>query len=95
MLIVAGVGPGNRDYLTRLVEEKIRETEYILAFGRVGESLKDIRSDIITVNRVDEVLEYIKEAKSNLLITIDVALPKFKNVKNETKVKNIILLSTT
>lgn len=39
------------------------------------------------------ILEYIKEAKSNLLITIDVALPKFKNVKNETKVKNIISVS--
>lgn len=89
MLVVAGVGPGNREYLTGLVEKKIRKTEYILAFGRVGESLKDIRSDIITVTRVDELLEFIREDRDILLLAS--GDPNFYGIVNFLKNKGIAI----
>lgn len=68
MLTVAGVGPGNKEYLTKIVENKIKQTKNVLAFGRIGESLKDIRSDIIKVSKVAEVLGFIEEDKEILLL---------------------------
>lgn len=68
MLTVAGIGPGNPKYLTVDVKEKIETTKYVLGFGRVASTLKEIRSDIISVNKVDEILNYIEEDKETLLL---------------------------
>lgn len=68
MLTVAGIGPGNPRYLTIDVEEKIKTTRYVLGFGRVANTLKEIRPDIISVNKVDEILNYIEEDKEILLL---------------------------
>lgn len=68
MLIVAGIGPGNPKYLTCDVKMQIEKAKHILAFGRVANSLKVIREDIIEVNRVDEILSYIDEEKEILLL---------------------------
>lgn len=87
MLKVAGVGPGNPKYLTKDVESNIREAEYILAFGRIAESLKDIRKDIIEVNRVDEVLDFLEEGKDILLLAS--GDPNFFGIVNFLKNKGV------
>lgn len=87
MLTVAGVGPGSRDYLTRVVEKKIVETKCVLAFGRVAESLKDIRGDIVSVNRVDQVLDFLKEDREVLLLAS--GDPNFYGIVNFLKNKDI------
>ena len=87
MLSVAGVGPGNKEYLTKIVEKKIRQTECILAFGRVGESLKEIRDDIICISRVDEVLDFIKEDREILLLAS--GDPNFYGIVNFLKTKDV------
>jgi cobalt-precorrin-7 (C5)-methyltransferase len=68
MLTVAGIGPGNPKYLTLDVKEKIETADFVLGFGRVSTSLKGIRNDIISVSRVFETLDYIKEDKNILLL---------------------------
>ena len=68
MLTVAGIGPGNPKYLTVDVKEKIETTKYVLGFGRVASSLKEIRPNIVSVNKVDEILNYIEEDKDILLL---------------------------
>ncbi|NLK44313.1 MAG: precorrin-6y C5,15-methyltransferase (decarboxylating) subunit CbiE [Tissierellia bacterium] len=68
MLIVAGVGPGNPKYLTLDVKMRIEKAKYILAFGRVTNSLKHIREDIIQVNKVEEILKYMDKEKEILLL---------------------------
>ena len=68
MLTVAGIGPGNPKYLTVDVKEKIENTKYVLGFGRVASTLKEIRPNIVSVNRVDEILNYIEEDKEILLL---------------------------
>lgn len=87
MLSIAGVGPGNREYLTKIVEDRIRKTEYILAFGRIGESLKDIREDIVCVNKVHEVLDFIEEDKEILLLAS--GDPNFYGIVNFLKNKGV------
>lgn len=87
MLKVAGVGPGSPDYLTRDVELEMKNTENILAFGRIAESLKDIREDIVKVERVDQVLEFLKEDSDTLLLAS--GDPNFFGIVNFLKNKGI------
>lgn len=68
MLTIAGIGPGNPKYLTMEVLEEIKTAEYILAFGRVAQSLSEIRDDIVEVNRVDEILGFLKDREDVLLL---------------------------
>jgi cobalt-precorrin-7 (C5)-methyltransferase len=68
MLTVAGVGPGNPKYMTVDVAEKIKNAEKILAFGRVGVSIKPIRDDYTQVNRVDEIIDFLNDEKNVLLL---------------------------
>lgn len=68
MLKVAGAGPGNPNYLTKDVELEIKKAENILAFGRIAESLRDIREDIVKVEKVAEVLDFLKEDRPTLLL---------------------------
>ncbi len=89
MLKVAGIGPGSREYLTLEVEEQIKNTPIILAFGRIAETLKDIREDIIKVSRVDEVLEYIEDDKEILLLAS--GDPNFFGIVNFLKHKGIAI----
>jgi len=58
MVTVAGVGPGNPKYLTVEVKEAIEKAEYVLAFGRVSNSLKGIRDDVIQVNKVGDIINH-------------------------------------
>lgn len=68
MLTVAGVGPGDPKYLTIEVKERIEKAEYVLGFGRIAKTLEDIRPDIVEVNKVDEILNFIKKDKESLLL---------------------------
>lgn len=67
MITVAGIGPGDPKYLTVEVREAIEKAKCVLAFGRVGETLKNIRNDFIIVKRVEEVYKHSLE-NSELLI---------------------------
>ena len=68
MLTIAGIGPGNPKHLTLEVLDAIKEATYILAFGRVAKTLSPIRGDIVEVNKVDEILDYLKDKEDVLLL---------------------------
>ena len=87
MLTVAGVGLGSKKYLTKVVEDRIKQTECVLAFGRVGQSLKEIRSDIISINKVDELVAFIKEDRDILLLAS--GDPNFYGIVNYLKNKGV------
>ncbi|MCR2043855.1 precorrin-6y C5,15-methyltransferase (decarboxylating) subunit CbiE [Anaerosalibacter massiliensis] len=67
MITVAGIGPGNPKLITEEVKEAIIDAESVIAFGRVSESLKDLRKDYIKVKSVNEILNILSE-KENVLI---------------------------
>lgn len=68
MLTIVGVGPGNPKYLTLEAFEIIKDGKYILAFERVKKSLEEINSQIISIKRVDEVLEYLDREEEIVLL---------------------------
>lgn len=87
MLRIAGVGPGNPRYLTLDVVERIKEADDVIAFGRVGSSIKNIREDFIQVNRVDEVIEKLDDSKDVLLLAS--GDPNFFGIVNYMKSKGV------
>src|SRR5699024_4079367 len=68
MLTIGGVGPGNPKYLTLDVMEAMNNAKCILGFGRIAKSLKMINKNIISINKVDEVLDYIEKEEDILLL---------------------------
>lgn len=89
MIRVAGAGPGHVKYLTFQTYEAIKEAKKVIAFGRIGESFKELRQDIIKVNRVFELLEYC-ENQEDLLILAS-GDPLFFGVTNFLKRNGIII----
>lgn len=68
MLVVAGVGPGNLEYITAGVLKEIKNAKNILAFGRVGESIKSLREDFTKVTKVDQIVEFLNLEDDVLLL---------------------------
>jgi cobalt-precorrin-7 (C5)-methyltransferase len=89
LLTVAGIGPGNTKYLTVQVLEAIKSAECIVAFGRAGESIKDLRSDYIKVKNIDEVYRYSLR-KENILILAS-GDPCFYGILEYLKNKDILV----
>lgn len=89
MITVAGIGPGNPKYLTEEVREAIEKASCVLAFGRVANSLKGIRSDYIKVMSVEEVLNYSK-ANDDILILAS-GDPCFYGILEFLQKKNIVV----
>lgn len=89
MIQVAGVGPGNIANMTIEVYRLIQFTETVIAFGRVGESIKEIRQDIIEVKRVAEVLEAI-EGQNDVLILAS-GDPMFFGITNYLKKNGVAI----
>lgn len=89
MLTIAGIGPGNPKYLTIEVLEEIKAAKYILAFGRVAETLSGIREDIVEVNKVDEILDFLKDREDVLLLAS--GDPNFFGVVDFLKRKNVTI----
>ena len=46
----------------------IEASENVLAFSRISSSLKDIRGDIVEINKVDEIIPYIEGSKDVLIL---------------------------
>lgn len=89
MLTIAGIGPGNPKYLTIEVLDEIKNAKYILAFGRVAQTLSGIREDIVEVNKVDEILDFLKDQEDVLLLAS--GDPNFFGVVDFLKRKNITI----
>lgn len=68
MLTIVGVGPGNPKYLTVEALEVIKHGKYILAFERVGNALKHINKNIITIKKVDECLGHLGNDEEIILL---------------------------
>lgn len=68
MLTVAGVGPGNVEYITSGVIKEIQTAKNILAFGRVGESIKYLREDFTKITKVEQIVEFLNIGEDVLIL---------------------------
>lgn len=68
MLTIAGLGPGNPKYMTYEVHELIKNGENIIAFKRAKEGLEEMNPNIIAIERVSEILEYMEKEEDYILL---------------------------
>ncbi len=68
MIKIAGAGPGNPKLLTLEVKELIKNSSTVIAFGRIKDSLRSIRNDILRVSRVDELIELLNNSSGDILV---------------------------
>lgn len=68
MICVIGMGPGAIRYLTMEAVEKIKACPKVIAFGRISQHAKDLKSDIITVHRVSELIEQIGDGQDTAIL---------------------------
>ena len=60
MINVIGLGPGNIDYITKLGEKLIMESEVLIGGKRNLETIKDFKGEKIEIaSNLKEILEYI------------------------------------
>lgn len=67
MITIVGAGPGDLKKMTYEAVEAIKEADRVVAFSRLAENLRPIRTDIVAVKRLSEVEE-------NLDPTLNVAV---------------------
>lgn len=63
MIYVIGMGPGHLKYLTTEAIEAIQAADTVLAFGRIAETAEKIRTPVIRIKRVDELLPFLDGGK--------------------------------
>jgi len=59
MIRLVGMGPGSIRYLTMEAVEAIKDTELVIAFGRIAKAAKQIRAEVQTVDRVDQIIDML------------------------------------
>ena len=91
MIVVAGAGPGNPSYLTMDVYEKIRNMDLVIAFGRISETLKEIRPDIRPVKLVSELVEELEESQAENILILASGDPNFYGVVGYLRSKGVVI----
>lgn len=86
MLTIAGLGPGNPKYMTYEVRNLIKTNKNIIAFRRAKEGLEDLNPDIIAIDRVSEIHDYVKRGNYILLASGD---PNFYGIVEYVKRQGI------
>lgn len=87
MITVVGMGPGSLKYLSYEAVEVIKSTPTVLAFGRISQTARQISQNVVEVNRVDKLLEYINKNKE--IAVLASGDPCFFGVLEYLKNKNI------
>ncbi len=85
MIMVGGAGPGNPKYLTMEVYEKIKNTEVVVAFGRISETLKELNENIKPVKLVTDVLKLVEENEDKDILILASGDPNFYGIVNYLK----------
>jgi cobalt-precorrin-7 (C5)-methyltransferase len=68
MITVIGMGPGNIKYLTTDAVEVIQQAEHVIAFGRIAETAEQIRTPVVRVKRVEEILTYLQQNRNTAIL---------------------------
>ncbi|MDF2532748.1 MAG: precorrin-6y C5,15-methyltransferase (decarboxylating), CbiE subunit [Clostridia bacterium] len=59
MIRLVGMGPGSIRYITMEAVEAIKDTDLVIAFGRIAKAAKQIRAEVQTIDRVDEIIDML------------------------------------
>jgi cobalt-precorrin-7 (C5)-methyltransferase len=87
MISVVGMGPGNVNYLTAEAIETIQQADQVIAFGRIAETAEQIKTPVIRIKRVDEILTRIEPDKNIAILAS--GDPCFYGILEYLKKKNV------
>lgn len=85
IVYIVGLGPGHRDYMLSVAIEKLENVDIIIGFKRAMESLNFIKNDKIIVNKLSEILNYIKENTHRNIAIVASGDPCFYGIANYIK----------
>ncbi len=70
MIYIVGLGPGNRDYMTKKALDTLEKSDIIVGFNRAIDSLDFIEKRKIKVKKISEILNIINDLKNKKIISI-------------------------
>jgi len=68
MIYLIGMGPGNLRCVTRDAVEAIKESENIIAFGRIAKTAEKIKFPVTRVDKVSDIIDCIKQDKKTAVL---------------------------
>lgn len=66
--LVVGIGPGHRQYILPAAIEALNSSDYILGFPRAISSLSFLDNELIKVNSLKEIMEFINKNSGTIAI---------------------------
>lgn len=84
-IYIVGLGPGHKDYILRGAINNLEKVDVIIGFKRAIESLDFIKNNKKIVNKLSEILDYIKENKDKNISIVASGDPCFYGIGNYIK----------
>ncbi|EJP6473722.1 precorrin-6y C5,15-methyltransferase (decarboxylating) subunit CbiE [Clostridium botulinum] len=84
-IYIVGLGPGHKDYILSGAISNLEKTDIIIGFKRAIESLDFINNEKKIVNKISEILDYIKENKDKNVSIVASGDPCFYGISNYIK----------
>ncbi|EKS4345310.1 precorrin-6y C5,15-methyltransferase (decarboxylating) subunit CbiE [Clostridium sporogenes] len=84
-IYIVGLGPGHKDYMLRGAINNLEKVDVIIGFKRAIESLDFIKNNKKIVNKLSEILDYIKENKDKNISIVASGDPCFYGIGNYIK----------
>ncbi|MCR1973858.1 precorrin-6y C5,15-methyltransferase (decarboxylating) subunit CbiE [Clostridium sporogenes] len=82
---IVGLGPGHKDYMLQGAINNLEKVDVIIGFKRAIESLEFIKNNKKIVNKLSEILDYIKENKDKNISIVASGDPCFYGISNYIK----------
>ncbi|AJD29786.1 MULTISPECIES: precorrin-6y C5,15-methyltransferase (decarboxylating) subunit CbiE [Clostridium] len=82
---IVGLGPGHKDYMLQGAINNLEKVDIIIGFKRAIESLDFIKNNKKIVNKLSEILDYIKENKDKNISIVASGDPCFYGISNYIK----------
>lgn len=84
-IYIVGLGPGHKDYMLSGAINNLEKVDIIIGFKRAIESLDFIKNNKKIVNKLSEILDYIKENRDKNISIVASGDPCFYGISNYIK----------
>ena len=68
MVFVVGIGPGNKEYMLKIAEKTLINSDYVLGFERALKTIEDLDLNIVKINSLKETLDFIENNEGNISV---------------------------
>ncbi|MDO5707250.1 MAG: precorrin-6y C5,15-methyltransferase (decarboxylating) subunit CbiE [Andreesenia angusta] len=86
---LVGIGPGDLKYLTEEAMDTIIRADIIISFGRVANSISDLREDIKIVRKIEDIKRFLEEENEKKIVILASGDPCYYGI-NDYLIRNNI-----